>query len=322
MEIKKENEVILFNDGELELQVPVSQDKETVWLNRNQMSELFERDVKTIGKHINNALKEELSKNEVVANFATTTKHGAMADKTQTHLVEYYNLDMIISVGYRVKSNRGILFRKWANSVLKQYIVNGYAINKKRLEALEKTVSIQTKMLAHTLNLEESEVLQAVNQYTNALLLLDKYDHQALKKPSGNKDVYRITYEECKNLVSKMEDSFKSSVFGHEKEKGKVEGILAAVYQNVFGQDVYPSIEEKAANLLYFMIKDHPYDDGCKRIAASLFLEFLHKNNMLYKGEEKRLSEGALVAITLMIAESRAEEKEIMTTLVMNILAM
>lgn len=322
MEIKKENEVILFNDGELELQVPVSQDKETVWLNRNQMSELFERDVKTIGKHINNALKEELSKSEVVANFATTTKHGAMADKTQTHLVEYYNLDMIISVGYRVKSNRGILFRKWANSVLKQYIVNGYAINKKRLEALEKTVSIQTKMLAHTLNLEESEVLQAVNQYTNALLLLDKYDHQALKKPSGNKDVYRITYEECKNLVSKMEDSFKSSVFGHEKEKGKVEGILAAVYQNVFGQDVYPSIEEKAANLLYFMIKDHPYDDGCKRIAASLFLEFLHKNNMLYKGEEKRLSEGALVAITLMIAESRAEEKEIMTTLVMNILAM
>lgn len=321
MEIKKENEVILFNDGELELQVPVSQDKETVWLNRNQMSELFERDVKTIGKHINNALKEELSKSEVVANFATTTKHGAMADKTQTHLVEYYNLDMIISVGYRVKSNRGILFRKWANSVLKQYIVNGYAINKKRLEALEKTVSIQTKMLAHTLNLEESEVLQAVNQYTNALLLLDKYDHQALKKPSGNKDVYRITYEECKNLVSKMEDSFKSSVFGHEKEKGKVEGILAAVYQNVFGQEVYPSVEEKAANLLYFMIKDHPYDDGCKRIAASLFLEFLHKNNLLYKGEEKRLSEGALVAITLMIAESRAEEKEIMTTLVMNILA-
>lgn len=322
MEMKNENEVILFKDGELELQVPVSQDKETVWLNRNQMSELFERDVKTIGKHINNALKEELSKSEVVANFATTTKHGAMADKTQTHLVEYYNLDMIISVGYRVKSNRGILFRKWANSVLKQYIVNGYAINKKRLEALEKTVSIQTKMLAHTLNLEESEVLQAVNQYTNALLLLDKYDHQALKKPSGNKDVYRITYEECKNLVSKMEDSFKSSVFGHEKEKGKVEGILAAVYQNVFGQEVYPSVEEKAANLLYFMIKDHPYDDGCKRIAASLFLEFLHKNNLLYKGEEKRLSEGALVAITLMIAESRAEEKEIMTTLVMNILAM
>lgn len=314
MELKKENEVILFKDGELELQVPVSQDKETVWLSSNQMALLFERDEKTIRKHVNNIFKD----NEV--DFNNNTQKMRVDGVKQ--LVVFYSLDVILSVGYRVNSSRGILFRKWANSVLKQYIVNGYAINKKRLEALEKTVSIQTKMLAHTLNLEESEVLQAVNQYTNALLLLDKYDHQTLDKPSGNKDVYRITYEECKNLVSKMEDSFKSSVFGHEKEPGKVEGILAAVYQNVFGQEVYPSVEEKAANLLYFMIKDHPYDDGCKRIAASLFLEFLHKNNMLYKGEEKRLSEGALVAITLMIAESSPEEKEIMTTLVMNILTM
>lgn len=299
MELKKENEVILFKAGELELQVPVSQDKETVWLSSNQMALLFERDEKTIRKHVNNIFKD----NEVDFNNNTQKKR---VDGVK-QLVVFYSLDVILSVGYRVNSSRGILFRKWANSVLKQYIVNGYAINKKRLEALEKTVSIQTKMLAHTLNLEESEVLQAVNQYTNALLLLDKYDHQTLDKPSGNKDVCRITYEECKNLVSKMEDSFKSSVFGHEKEPGKVEGILAAVYQNVFGQEVYPSVEEKAANLLYFMIKDHPYDDGCKRIAASLFLEFLHKNNLLYKGEEKRLSEGALVAMTLMIAESRAE---------------
>ena len=314
MELKKENEVILFKDGELELQVSVSQDKETVWLSSNQMALLFERDEKTIRKHVNNIFKD----NEV--DFNNNTQKMRVDGVKQ--LVVFYSLDVILAVGYRVNSSRGILFRKWANSVLKQYIVNGYAINKKRLEALEKTVSIQTKTLAHTLNLEESEVLQAVNQYTNALLLLDKYDHQTLNKPSGNKDVYRITYEECKNLVSKMEDSFKSSVFGHEKEPGKVEGILAAVYQNVFGQEVYPSVEEKAANLLYFMIKDHPYDDGCKRIAASLFLEFLHKNNLLYKGEEKRLSEGALVAITLMIAESRPEEKEIMTTLVMNILTM
>ena len=314
MELKKENEVILFKDGELELQVSVSQDKETVWLSSNQMALLFERDEKTIRKHVNNIFKD----NEV--DFNNNTQKMRVDGVKQS--VPFYTLDVILAVGYRVNSSRGILFRKWANSVLKQYIVNGYAINKKRLEALEKTVSIQTKMLAHTLNLEESEVLQAVNQYTNALLLLDKYDHQTLNKPSGNKDVYRITYEECKNLVSKMEDSFKSSVFGHEKEPGKVEGILAAVYQNVFGQEVYPSVEEKAANLLYFMIKDHPYDDGCKRIAASLFLEFLHKNNLLYKGEEKRLSEGALVAITLMIAESRPEEKEIMTTLVMNILTM
>lgn len=316
----KNNEIILFTDGELELKVPVSENKETVWLNRNQMAELFERDVKTIGKHINNALEEELEREKVVAIFATTTKHGAIEGKTQTHNVEYYNLDMIISVGYRVKSSRGVTFRRWANSVLKQYIVQGYAINKKRLEALEKTVSIQTRMLANTLNIEEKDVLQAVTQYTNALLLLDQYDHQNLSKPEGKNAVYRITYDEVKKMVSKMEDSFKSSVFGHEKEIGKVEGILAAVYQNVFGSDVYPSLEEKAANLLYFMIKDHPYDDGCKRIAASLFVEFLYRNNILYKENEKRISEGALVAITLMIAESRAEEKEIMTTLVMNML--
>lgn len=318
----KNNEIILFTDGELELKVPVSENKETVWLNRNQMAELFERDVKTIGKHINNALEEELEREKVVAIFATTTKHGAIEGKTQTHNVEYYNLDMIISVGYRVKSSRGVTFRRWANSVLKQYIVQGYAINKKRLEALEKTVSIQTRMLANTLNIEEKDVLQAVTQYTNALLLLDQYDHQSLSKPEGKNAVYRITYDEVKKMVSKMEDSFKSSVFGHEKEIGKVEGILAAVYQNVFGSDVYPSLEEKAANLLYFMIKDHPYDDGCKRIAASLFVEFLYRNNILYKENEKRISEGALVAITLMIAESRAEEKEIMTTLVMNMLTM
>ena len=155
----KNNEIILFTDGELELKVPVSENKETVWLNRNQMAELFERDVKTIGKHINNALEEELEREKVVAIFATTTKHGAIEGKTQTHNVEYYNLDMIISVGYRVKSSRGVTFRRWANSVLKQYIVQGYAINKKRLEALEKTVSIQTRMLANTLNIEEKEIM-------------------------------------------------------------------------------------------------------------------------------------------------------------------
>ena len=312
------NEIVIFEDGELKLDVHFSPEKETVWLNRQQMSELFDRDVKTIGKHIANALKEELDAS-TVANFATVQTEGS---RQIERVIEYYNLDMIISVGYRVKSNRGIAFRRWANTVLRQYIVNGYAINKKRLDALEKTVSIQTKMLANALNIEEQDVLLAVSQYTTALELLDNYDHQSVEKPKGNPDIYRITYEDCKKMVSKMDDTFHSSVFGHEKEKGKVEGIIAAVYQSVFGQDVYPSLEEKAANLLYFMIKDHPYDDGCKRIAASLFLEFLHKNKALYKDNEKRISDGALVAITLMIAESRAEEKEIMISLVMNMLTM
>ena len=202
-----------------------------------------------------------------------------------------------------------------SNSVLKQYVIQGYAINEKRLQALERTVDIQTKMLACTLEVEESDILKAVTSYTDALMLLDQYDHQSLKKPVGNRPIYKITYEECKKMVSHMEDSFKSDVFGVEKEKGKVEGILAAVYQSVFGGDVYPSLEEKAANLLYFMIKDHPYADGCKRIAASLFLEFLARNNALYRDDSKIISDGALVAITLMIAESRPEEKDIMVNL-------
>lgn len=308
------NELILFETADKEIKLNVSVNNSTVWLNRNQLSELFERDVKTIGKHINNALKEELD-NSVVANFATTASDG------KTYWVEHYNLDMIISVGYRVKSNRGVEFRKWANKVLKQYIIQGYAINEKRLEALQRTVSIQTKMLASTLEVEETDVLKAVNLYTEALMLLDQYDHQSLNKPEGNKPIYRITYEECRRMVDAMEDTFHSNVFGVEKEEGKVEGILAAIYQSVFGRDVYPTLEEKAANLLYFMIKDHPYADGCKRIAASLFLEFLNKNNFLYKDGTKRISDGAMVAITLMIAESNPSEKDIMVNLVMNLLA-
>ena len=307
------NELILFETADKEIKLNVSVNDNTVWLNRNQLAELFERDVKTIGKHINNALKEELD-NSVVANFATTASDG------KTYQVEHYNLDMIISVGYRVKSNRGVEFRKWANKILKQYIIQGYAINEKRLEALQRTVSIQTKMLASTLEVEEIDVLKAVNLYTEALMLLDQYDHQSLNKPEGNKPIYRITYEECRRMVDAMEDTFHSDVFGIEKEEGKVEGILAAVYQSVFGGDVYPSLEEKAANLLYFMIKDHPYADGCKRIAASLFLEFLNKNNFLYKDGTKRISDGAMVAITLMIAESNPSEKDIMVNLVMNLL--
>ncbi len=254
--------------------------------------------------------------NSVVANFATTASDG------KVYQIEHYNLDMIISIGYRVKSNRGVEFRKWANNVLKQYILQGYAINKKRLEALQRTVNIQTKMLACTLEIDEAEVLKAVDLYTNALMLLDQYDHQSIKKPAGNKAIYRITYEDCRNMVNAMEDSFHSDVFGVEKETGKVEGILAAIYQNVFGGEVYPSLEEKAANLLYFMIKDHPYADGCKRIAASLFLEFLARNDVLYKDGQKRISDGALVAITLMIAESDPKEKDIMVNLVMNLLSM
>ena len=227
---------------------------------------------------------------------------------------------MILSVGYRVHSKRGIAFRKWANSVLKQFILKGYALNENHLQALRKTVDIQSRMLVDALDIEEKNVLRAINEYTDALILLDQYDHQALSKPEGSTPIYRITYEDCVQMVGQMKDSFETDVFGVEKESGKVEGIIAAVYQSVFGQDAYPSLEEKAANLLYFMIKDHPYADGCKRIAASLFLEFLDKNNALFQDGRKRLSDGTLVAITLMVAESKAEEKDVMVKLIMNLL--
>ena len=311
--MEKINEIVLFETEDKAITLNVPLENETVWLTQAQMTELFDRNVSTISRHISNIFET----NEVDEESNLHFLQIANSDKP----VAYYSLDVIISVGYRVKSQRGIEFRRWANKVLKDYIIKGYAINNKRLEALQKTVEIQSRMLSSALEIEGKDVLQAVNQYTQALTLLDQYDHQALTKPEGNTPIYRITYDECRKMVDSMEDSFKSDVFGVEKESGKVEGIIAAVYQSVFGGDVYPTLEEKAANLLYFMIKDHPYADGCKRIAASLFLEFLNKNRILFRDGEKVISDGALVALTLMIAESRPDEKDIMTALVMNIIS-
>lgn len=305
------NEIVLFTDGDINIEVQISPELETVWLTQKQMEVLFDVKHATVSEHISNIIASgELDETSV----------GFSDKSTGGRKPKLYNLDMILSVGYRVNSKRGIAFRKWANNVLKQFILKGYAINEKRLEALEKTVDIQSRMLADALDIEESDVLRAVNEYTNALLLLDQYDHQVLCKPDGNKPIYRITYEACVRMVGKMKDAFDTDVFGVEKEPGKVAGIIDSVYQSAFGQDAYPSVEEKAANLLYFMIKDHPYADGCKRIAASLFLEFLDKNNALFKDNGKRFSDGTLVALTLMIAESKPEEKDIMVKLVMNLM--
>ena len=310
------NKIIKFVNGDLQLDVTVSPDNETVWLNRNQLAQLFDRDVKTIGKHINNALKEELD-DSTVAKFATVQTEG---NREIQRSIEYYNLDMIISVGYRVKSQNGVIFRKWATSILKDYMMKGYAINKKRLEILNKTIAVQSKMLASTLDIEEKEVLNVIDAYSNALSLLDDYDHGCISKPKGNDSIYRLTYEECRAIIDSMKYNGFSDVFGVEKEPGKLNGIIAAVYQNVFGQEMYPSVEEKAANLLYFLVKDHPFADGCKRIGASIFLEFLNENRHLIIDGKQIISNSALVAITLMIAESRPEEKETMVNLVMNFL--
>ena len=310
------NEIIKFVNGDLQINVTVSPNEETVWLNRNQLASLFDRDVKTISKRINNALKEELD-SSTVAKFATVQKEGS---RNITREIDYYNLDMIISVGYRVKSQNGVIFRKWATSILHDFMIKGYAVNQKRLDVLNKTIAIQSRMLASALNIEEKEVLNVIEAYSNALTLLDDYDHGTIPKPDGIASIYRLTYEECRELIDSMKYGNFSDVFGVEKELGKLNGIIAAVYQNVFGTELYPSIEEKAANLLYFLIKDHPFVDGCKRIGASIFLEFLNKNKHLIIDGKQIISDSALVAITLMIAESRPEENETMVKLVMNFL--
>ena len=242
------NKIIKFMNGDLQIDVTVSPNEETVWLNRNQLATLFDRDVKIIGKHINNALKEELD-SSTVAKFATVQKEGS---RNITREIDYYNLDMIISVGYRVKSQNGVIFRKWATSILHDFMIKGYAVNQKRLDVLNKTIAIQSRMLASALSIEEKEVLNVIEAYSNALTLLDDYDHGTIPKPDGIASIYRLTYEECRELIDSMKYGNFSDVFGVEKELGKLNGIIAAVYQNVFGTELYPSIEEKAANLLYF----------------------------------------------------------------------
>ena len=211
----EKNEIVLFEteDQEIKLSVPI--ENETVWLNRSQMSELFDRDIKTIGKHINNALKEELDHEVVVAKFATTTKHGAVDNKTQTHMTEYYNLDVIISVGYRVKSKRGIEFRKWANSVLKQYILRGYAVNNNRINQLGEMIRIMKRTEN---SLDSKQVLSVIEKYSEALDLLDSYDHQSMVRPKGNATVYELTYEECRDIISNMKFGDESELFGREKD--------------------------------------------------------------------------------------------------------
>ena len=304
------NKIILFEteDQAVKLQVPV--ENETVWLNRNQMAELFGRDVKTIGKHINNALKEELD-NSTVAKFATVQNEG---DREVTRQLEYYSLDMIISVGYRVKSNRGVEFRRWANSVLKEYILKGYAVNDRRLEQLGQIIRIMDRAVNQ---LDAKQVLSVVENYRTALDLLDDYDHQTMEKPEGNQATYVLTYEECRRVIDEMRFAAESDIFGNEKDDS-FKGSIGAIYQSFGGADVYPTLEEKAANLLYFVTKNHSFSDGNKRIAATMFLYFLDRNQALYTDGVKRIDDYTLVALTIMIAESRPEEKEMMIRVILN----
>lgn len=312
------NEIIKFVNGDLQLDVTVSPDNETVWLTQKQMAELFDVKSQAITRHLKNIYNdEELFKEATCSKMEQVQIEGS---RKITRKMDFYNLDAIIAVGYRVNSKKATSFRRWAISILKDYMIKGYVVNQKRLDVLNKTIQIQSRMLASTLGIEEKEVLNVVEAYSNALSLLDDYDHGCVSKPKGKNSIYQLTYEECRILIDSMGYGGFSSVFGVEKELGKLNGIIAAVYQNVFGTELYPSIEEKAANLLYFLIKDHPFVDGCKRIGASIFLEFLNKNKHLIIDGKQIISDSALVAITLMIAESRPEEKETMVKLVMNFL--
>ena len=312
---EKKNEIILFENQGVKLEVNVKD--ETVWLNREQLAQLFDRDVKTIGKHINNALKEELfDDNSVVAKFATTAKDG------KTYQVEYYNLDVILSVGYRVKSKKGIIFRRWANSVLKDYTLKGYVVNQKRLEYLEKTVKlidIANRMDERLEDADAKGILKVIGEYSKALDLLDDYDHRTLKKIKGTTDNRIISYEECMNIIHNLKFGEKSEIFGVERDKG-LESIIYNIYQSFDGQDIYKSIEEKAANFLYLVVKNHVFIDENKRIAATLFIYFLNFYGILYKNGMQIIDNNTLAALTLLIAESNPKEKEVIIDLVMNFL--
>ena len=291
---------------------------ETVWLNTEQIAQLFNRDYKTIRKHIKNALEEELD-GSTVSKFATVQKEG---QREVIRNIDYYNLDMIISVGYRVKSKNGVIFRKWATGVLKEYLINGYAVNKKRLEYLEKTVKlidIANRIDTELKGSESREIIKVISEYSNALNLLDDYDYKRIKKVKGNYDNKIITYEECISVINKLKFNNESSLFALERNKGLKE-IIGTIYSTFDDKDLYPSIQEKASNFLYLIIKNHVFIDGNKRIAATLFIYFLNFYNILYKDNKQVIDNNTLVAVTLLIAESNPKEKEILIDLVINFL--
>ncbi|MBO5096600.1 MAG: virulence protein RhuM/Fic/DOC family protein [Bacilli bacterium] len=307
------NEIILFENQEVKLEVNMKD--ETVWLTQEQMSLLFDKAKSTINEHIKNIYKEnELNEIETMRKFGNS--------EFSSKPTNYYNLDMIISVGYRVKSKNGIIFRKWANKVLKEYLIKGYAINNKRLEYLEKTVQLIDiagridKKLEGT---EAQDIIKVINKYSSALNLLDDYDHRRIVKPKGNNDHRVITYEDCKDIINKLKFGNDSKLFALERNEG-LKAILGAIYQSFDGKDLYLSVEEKAANFLYLITKNHVFIDGNKRIAATLFIYFLEYYNILYVNNIRVIDNNTLVTLTLLIAESNPKEKNILIDLVMNFL--
>lgn len=305
----QKNEMVIFQTEDKDIVLDVAVQDETVWLSQAQMIALFGRDQSVISRHIKNVFLEK----EVDEKSNMHFLHIANADRP----VAYYSLDVIISVGYRVKSKRGVEFRRWANRVLKDYIIKGYAVNHNRIDQLGEVIQIMKRVENQ---LDAKQVLSVIERYNLALELLDDYDHQRMKKPEGNKAVYVLGYEECRNLIDSMKFGENSALFGNEKDDS-FKGSIGAIYQTFGGEEVYPTLEEKAANLLYFLTKNHSFSDGNKRIAATIFLYFLDRNDALLCDGYKRIDDYALAALTIMIAESRPEEKDMMVKVVMNCLA-
>ena len=306
------NEIVLFENQNIKLEVNMQD--ETVWLTQAQMSELFGRDVGVISRHI----KKIFDENELDKESNLQKMQIANYDK----LFNYYSLDVIISVGYRVKSKNGVIFRKWANKILKDYLIKGYAINQGRLEYLEKTiklVNIAGRIDKQLNGTEAQEIIKVIDSYSNALNLLDDYDHKNILKPDGTTNNKKITYEDCMDIVSKLKFNSDSDLFALERNQG-LKAIIGNIYQSFDGKDLYPTIEEKAANFLYLITKNHTFIDGNKRIAATLFIYFLEFYNLLYKDDEQIIDNNTLVAITLLIAQSNPKEKDILIDLVMNFL--
>ena len=321
------NQIVIYQSKDGKIQLDVKLENETVWLNRQQLSELFGRDIKTIGKHISNALKEELDDTiSTVAKFATVQTEG---NREVTRSIEYYNLDMIISVGYRVKSKRGVEFRRWANRVLKQYLIKGYAVNdrirKQQIAELRQLVQVVSRTIVQQpvpASNESHQLFDVVVDYTYALDTLDNYDYQRLNINKTTKEEYfHATYEQAIYEIEQLRNKFGSSeLFGNEKDDS-FKSSIGQIYQTFDGVELYPSVEEKAAMLLYLVTKNHSFSDGNRRIAATLFLWFMNNNGILYREDgSKRIADNTLVALTLMIAESRTEEKDVMVKVVVNLI--
>ncbi|MGL4903480.1 MAG: RhuM family protein [Cetobacterium sp.] len=316
------NEIKIYEIEDKNIELEVSLENETVWLTQKQMSELFDRDRTVITRHINNIFKEE----ELVEKSNVQKMHFPNSDKPTA----LYSLDVIISVGYRVKSKRGTQFRIWANKILKDYLIKGYAINEKKLkEQSQKLIELQRtiEILNRTVNTQRIELdeakglLNVISQYSYALKILDDYDHQNFYKGSVTlEESYNLSYEESMKIIELMKDEFSTDLFGREKDDS-FKGSLGAIYQTAFGEEVYPSIEEKAANLLYFIVKNHSFLDGNKRIAAAIFIYFMQKNDILFRADgSKKIADNTLVAITLMIAESKPSEKDLIISILINLI--